>query len=211
MSDRQPSAPDTAPTAVTPETTTFLLATFAEFYRQELGAEEDVHRSLPFFGTALGLVIGALAYAAGRLPKWGELAGWRSATAFLISAVFLILAVAEACFVLFWLFRAITQHRYRRVGPENALMLRLDDLRGYYTRQSLEIDHQDGALATDMRQALLDSYLTVTPQNRDLNQRRYRLRALAASHLVRSLIWALCATTIILVADKVGYLPKVIQ
>jgi hypothetical protein len=89
-------------------------------------------------------------------------------------------------------------------------MLRLDDLRRYYDGQGLATDRQDSALATDMRQALLDSYLTVTPLNREVNQERYRLRALAASHLVRSLIWALCATTIILVADKVGYLPKVI-
>jgi hypothetical protein len=184
--------------------------TFAEFYRQEVGAEEDVHRSLPFFGTALGLVIGALAYAAGRLPKWTEVADWRSVVAFLTSAAFLLLAVAEASFVLFWLFRAITQHRYRRIGFEKALMLRLDDLRRYYDKQGLAADRQDRALATDMRQALLDSYLTVTPLNREVNQERYRLRALAASHLVRSLIWALCATTIILVADKVGYLPKVI-
>lgn len=210
MSDQPQPGPEASPTAATPETTTFLLMTFAEFYRQEVGAEEDVHRSLPFFGTALGLVIGALAYAAGRLPKWTEVADWRSVVAFLTSAAFLLLAVAEASFVLFWLFRAITQHRYGQIGFEKALMLRLDDLRRYYDKQGLAADRQDRALATDMRQALLNSYLTVTPLNREVNQERYRLRALAASHLVRSLIWALCATTIILVADKVGYLPKVI-
>lgn len=70
----EPEAARDEPIAV-PETTTLLLTTFAEFYRQELGAEEDVHRSLPFFGTALGLVIGALAYAAGRLSKWMTLEG----------------------------------------------------------------------------------------------------------------------------------------
>ena len=37
----------------TPETATLLLATFAELYRHEVGAQEDVHRTLPFFGTAL--------------------------------------------------------------------------------------------------------------------------------------------------------------
>jgi len=76
MSDQPQSGSAVPPTVATPETTTFLLTTFAEFYRQELGAEEDVHRSLPFFGTALGLVIGALAYAAGRLPKWMALDDW---------------------------------------------------------------------------------------------------------------------------------------
>lgn len=204
MSDKPQSAPD-----ATPETTTFLLTTFAEFYRQELGAEEDVHRSLPFFGTALGLVIGALAYAAGRLPKWMALDGWPSTAAFIVSATLLALAVVEASLVLFWLSQAITRHRYRRIGSENSLMLRLDDLRQYYDKQGLAANHQDSALATDMRQALLDSYVTVTPKNRELTQTRYRDRALAASHLIRSLIWALCATIVILVADKIGYLPKV--
>ncbi len=42
----------------TPETATLLLATFAELYRHEVGAQEDVHRTLPFFGTALGIVAG---------------------------------------------------------------------------------------------------------------------------------------------------------
>jgi hypothetical protein len=192
MSDELQLEPKIPPAVTTPETMTFLLMTFAEFYRQELGAEEDVHRSLPFFGTALGLVIGALAYAAGRLPKWTALDDWRSDTAFIGSATLLTLAVVEAACVLFWLSRAITRHRYRRIGFEKSLMLRLDDLRRYYDMQGLAAEGQDSALATDMRQVLLDSYLTVTPPNRELNQTRYRLRALAASHLVRSLIWALC-------------------
>jgi len=49
----------------------------------------------------------------------------------------------------------------------------------------------------------------VTQANRELNQRRYRFRALASSHLVRSLIWALAATSVIFLADKLGFLPKV--
>jgi hypothetical protein len=210
MSDQPQPGPEVTPTVATPETTTFLLMTFAEFYRQEVGAEEDVHRSLPFFGTALGLVIGALAYAAGRLPKWAALDDWRSIAAFIVSATLLAMAVVEASCVLLWLSRAITRHRYQRIGAETTLMARLDELRGYYEKQGLAVDHQDGALAADMRQVLIESYLKVTPPNRELNLRRYRFRALAASHLVRSLIWALCATTVILIADKVGYLPKVI-
>jgi hypothetical protein len=113
MSEQSQPDPDGSSTTATPETTTFLLMTFAEFYRQEVGAEEDVHRSLPFFGTALGLVIGALAYAAGRLPKWTDIADWRSATPFLVSAAFLILAVVEASFVL-----AVSGHHSAQVPSD---------------------------------------------------------------------------------------------
>ena len=52
------------------ETMTAVLAAFADAYRQEVGAEEDVYRTLPFFGTALGIVIAAIGYAAGRLTQW---------------------------------------------------------------------------------------------------------------------------------------------
>jgi hypothetical protein len=165
-----------------------LVSTFADLYRQEVGAEEDVHRTLPFFGTALGIVIGALAYAAGRLPKWLDLPdGWRGKVAF----------------------AAIARRDYQRIGPETALRSRLTDLQAYYEGQGVDVDQRDKELLKDMRLALLESYTDVTPANRDINQRRYKFRALASSHLVRSLIWALAATSVIFLADKLGYLPKV--
>ena len=145
-----------------------LLATFAELYRQEIGAEEDVHRALPFFGTALGIVVGSIAYAAGRLPRWPDVAapGGRAA-------------------VLLFLSRAMARRNYRRIGPVAVLRAKAG---------------QDG----NMQRALLDSYTEIIPFNRELNQRRQRFRALASSHLIRSLIWALGATTVIFVADKLG-------
>jgi hypothetical protein len=55
----------------------------------------------------------------------------------------------------------------------------------------------------------LDSYAATTPANRTRNQQRYKYRAWASLHLVRSLIWALGATSVIFIADKLAYLPKV--
>jgi hypothetical protein len=57
--DQSSGAPATSGYA-RPEHTALLLAIFADLYRQEIAAEEDVHRFLPFFGTAPGIVIGAL-------------------------------------------------------------------------------------------------------------------------------------------------------
>ncbi len=191
----------------TPETTALLLATFADLYRQEVGAEEDVHRSLPFFATALGIVIGALAYAAGRLPPWPDLVSHRAA--FLAAATLLTLAIGEAGCVLVFLSRAIARRDYQRVGPEPQFHLRLRELQGYYQRQSLTAEALDRALLDDLRQLLIESYLVSTPANRMLTRQRYAFRARASMHLVRSLIWALSATSVIFVADKLGYLPKV--
>jgi hypothetical protein len=209
MSGSPPAQPSAVSSAVPPETMSLMLGTFTDLYRQEVGAEEDVHRTLPFFGTALGIVIGALAYAAGRLPKWSDLPTNRGSIAFFAAVVLLALAIIEAVCVLVFVSRAIARRDYRRIGPETALRTRLEDLQTYYDGQGIGGPDQDSELVNDMRQVLLDSYTMVTPINRALNQRRYKFRALASSHLVRSLIWALAATTVIFVADKLGYLPKV--
>jgi hypothetical protein len=110
---------------------------------------------------------------------------------------------------LVWISLAIGRREYRRIGPEAALRDRQAALQAYYIRHGVTGSEQDSHLALDMRQALLDSYAETTQANRVVNQRRYRFRALASSHLVRSLIWALSATTVIFVTDKLGYLPKV--
>jgi len=203
-----PSRPESQPPPP-PEVTALMLSTFADLHRQEVGAKGDLHRTLPFFGTALGIVIGAVAYAAGRLPKWTDLATHRAEALFVAASLLLGLAVVKAGCVLVFISRAIARRNYQRIGPETALRTRFSELQAYYDAQGTTGEAQDAELAHDMRQTLLDSYTTVTPINRGLNQRRYKLRALASSHLVRSLVWALGATAVIFAADKLGYLPKV--
>jgi hypothetical protein len=192
----------------TPKTSELMLATFADLYRQEIAAEEDVYRTLPFFGTALGVGVAALVYATGRLPELPKLTTHPSIAAFIVAALLLGLSVVEATLVLVWVSRAMARHPYRRIGSEPNLRTRLSELQAYYEAQGTAAEDRDRELVNDMRQALLDSYAAVTPTNRALNQRRYRFRALAASSLVRSLIWALGATTVIAITDKLGYLPR---
>jgi hypothetical protein len=98
-----PETPETPPAAeplAMPETTALLLAAFADLHRQEVAAEEDVYRTLPFFGTALGIVLGARAYAGGRLPRWPDLTTAASVWAFAIASALLGLAFIEAGLVL---------------------------------------------------------------------------------------------------------------
>ena len=206
----EPAPATVSEVADAPETATLLLATFAEFYRQEIGAEEDVHRTLPFFGTALGIVVGALAYAAGRMPKLPDVTMSEGLTAFLAAGALLTFAIIDAVCVLVFLLRAIERRNYQRIGPEAALRARIVSLQAGYDQAAIPIGQQDGKLVSAVQQILLDSYTKVTPLNRDLNRRRYQFRARASSHLVRSLIWVLGATTVILAADKLGYFPKVI-
>jgi hypothetical protein len=208
MSESEDQLPP-EPSPVNPETTQFLLGIFADLYRQEVAAEEDVHRTLPFFGTALGLVIASVAYAANRLPKWSVAAGggWLGDAIAGTSTVCLILAVVETVLVLYFVARAIARRDYQRVGPEPDLKARMDELDVFYRGFNWEDERRDKTVLLEMREAVLASYQAITPPNREMNLRRYHYRALAGSHLVRSLILALLATIIIFVSDKLGYLP----
>ena len=76
-----------------PKTAILTLFTFAELYRPEVGAEEDVHRTLPLSGTALGLVIGAVAFPGGRLPKWTDLPARRGMAVFILAIFLLVLSI----------------------------------------------------------------------------------------------------------------------
>ena len=197
---------DETGTELETETTATVLAAFAEAYRHELGAEEDVYRTLPFFGTALGIVIAAIGYASARLVRWEDTP---SHGLFIVSTVFLGAAAADAIGVVVRLAQALARRDYQRVGPESVLRARLEELGAYYDGLVPQPPNRDALLAHDFREVLIASYERVTPINRQLNTARYHNRAQAASHLVRSLLWALGATMIIFVSDKSGFLPKV--
>jgi hypothetical protein len=208
MSDTAPELAEEKSPA-NPEATQFLLGIFADLYRQEVAAEEDVHRALPFFGTALGLVIASLAYAANRMPK-ASVVSTSSGLGIgitMVSAVLLLLAVIEAISVLSFISRAIARRDYQRIGPESGLKARMDEFDAFYRSLDWPDEARDAAVLLEMRETVLSSYQTIIPSNREMNLRRYHFRALAASHLVRSLILALLATTFIFVSDKLGYLP----
>jgi hypothetical protein len=131
MSEPSPIMPSVGELPAISETTLFILATFSDLHRQELAAEEDVYRTLPFFGTAIGVVVAALAYAAGHLPKWSDISSNYGVWGFSVAAALLMLTIIEAGCVLVWLSRAVTLRPYQRIGPEQALRERLDQLITY--------------------------------------------------------------------------------
>ncbi|WP_294073978.1 hypothetical protein [Sphingomonas sp.] len=199
-----------------------LLAMYQDFYRQEVGAEEDVHRTLPFFATALGLIIAALNYAAGQLPAWHEVQGncrdaagqtyWLSvlgcAWPAVLVALLLVGAAVLAVGVLVLLALATRRRDYRRVGPEPAQLERARALAAYHRGRGLVGDELDAAVAVDLRDQLLADFAEVIPLNRDQNLRRYKRRALAVSYLLWSLFCALAGTILILATTKFGLLGR---
>ncbi len=196
-----------------PKTTAFLLATFADLYRQELSAAEDVYRTLPFFSTALGIVVAAMAYGASHLPKWADLALCSQRIAFLLAATLLGLALREGGFVLYWLSSAIrktdTGSGIPRMPVERNLRDALRERRASLSATGVLMPDLDKVLVEAASEALIQSYIGNNPAARELNKQRYQSRANASRHLIQGLIWVLCATTVIFAADKLSFFPKV--
>jgi hypothetical protein len=201
------------------KTATVLATMFQDVYRQEVGAEEDVHRTLPFFATALGFVIAAINYTVGQLPSLEALAralptatggilnhhvlarGWPV----VLATFFLIFAAALGIAVLGFLAAATKRQNYRRVGPETAQLARAEALQAYHAQRGLVDTELDDAVSTDLRQQLLNDYADVIPSNRQLTLQRYTHRARAVSCLLLSLLFALLATTFVLLTGKTGF------
>jgi hypothetical protein len=128
-----------------------LLGMFQDFYRQEVSAEEDVHRTLPFFATALGLIIAALNYTASQLPSWPTLikfCGLPSNTIFgcglvacgwpvLLTGALLAVAAFAGIGVLWFLALATKRRAYDRIGPEGAHLVRVRALQEYHLARGL--------------------------------------------------------------------------
>ena len=191
------------PPDTTPQTTDLMLSSFAGLYRQEVAAEEDIHRTLPFFTTALGIVVGALGFAAGQVPPLPAMSNRSGIVLFAACAGLLLLSVGEAVLVLYWLLRAVARREHRRIGPEVLLRNELDKRRAAHLAAGLTPHRMDALLLHEMRQFLLQSYREVTPGNRAINRDRHLSRGNAAKHLIRALGWALIASVTIFVAGKV--------
>jgi len=204
------------PEPLSEKSASILLSMFQDIYRQELSAEEDVHRTLPFFATTLGLIITALVFASGQLPSWETLSkSCGSSTTFdwgwlacgwpaLLSEASLGVAALLSIGVLWYLARATRRRGYERVGPEGSLLARARALREYHRALGLIDAALDSAVVADLREQLLEAYTEVIPLNRGLTLRRYHFRALAVSFLLWSLFAAVAATILMMVTAKFG-------
>jgi hypothetical protein len=219
----QPQTPgdEPEPPALGEKAGAALLSLFQDFYRMEVAAEEDVHRSLPFFATALGLAITALTYVASKLPSWSDILkscsadrskfDWnvlRCSYPADIAVIILLIAAFMIARVLWFLARATKPRGYERVGPERAYINRIVELREYYASINPPPADIDAAVTCDIRDQLVQDFANILPHNRSISTFRYNSRARAFRSLLWSLFLVLLATIIIVTAVKTGFLPS---
>jgi hypothetical protein len=169
---------------------------------------------LPFFATALGLIVASLNYSVTQLPSWravltycGRLPaiGWHvipCAWSVLLAGFSLATVVCLSGFILFYLALATRRRGYTRVGPESMIVARTRALHAYYASKGMSGDALDTAVGNDVRAELLDPFSAAVEANRAVTLRRYHYRALAVACLLWSLLFALLGTTFVAVTAK---------
>ena len=218
-----PSAVDAAPVADAPtepplgdKTIAAVFSILYDSYRQEVAAEEDVHRTLPFFATALGLVVASLNYSATQLPAWTTVLttcrrgrpavpSWQiipCAWSVWLAGLLLLAVVGLSVAVLAYLGLATRRRDYERIGPERVIVERTRQLNSYYAGTGIADDELDAAVTADIRIQLLDAFSEIVPKNRNVTLQRYQNRARAVLCLLWSLLFALIATILIVATTK---------
>jgi hypothetical protein len=210
-----PSREDEPP-ALGEKTTSAIFALLQDFYRQEVGAEEDIHRTLPFFATALGLIVASLNYSATQLPSRRAILtacargappilDWTvvpCAWSALLAGVCLLFVVGLSGTVLWYLGLATRKRDYLRAGPEQMILERARELHSFHAGTGVDGDRLDMAVMIDIRAQLLETFAEVVPANREVSSLRYRYRARAVLCLLWSLFFALLATILVIVTVK---------
>jgi len=170
-----------------------ILDVFRERHRHDLSLRYDVFRTLPFFATALGIVIAAAGAITSRLPPLEQIGRSRLLVA---AAVVLALALVRAFVVLTILARITAPNRYAEPATEQQVLALLAGT--------------PPASTAALRESLIRNYAASAPENRARNQSSSKGRSLAAVNLVVSLTLTLAATELILITDKLVLLPKVL-
>ncbi len=156
----------------------------ADAYRKEIDQEENVWRALPFFAATLALQIAALFQVAERLPPLDTRSGGLAITLLAAAAMATLaaLCVLGAC---------IYPRKFFYLAPDQeilayALGLMQDEADGLLS---------EGEAEATLKRSLAQQYALGSQNNRQINKRRERMRAVAGLITLGSVI-----ATILLVA-----------
>lgn len=207
--EEPPATSDGEPPAIRDDATAaLLLATFQDRYRIEVQADEDVFRTLPFFATSLGLVLAAVGFAATRLPPWSTA---EARPVLVVGGGLIACSVLAAFAVLAFLWRATAPAVVSRPEREDKILAdRARLLRDLAAQPGIEPEDADSRVAATLREDFILNYAIAALEQRALNRSRGKHRSRAAQLLIGSLVLAFAATAIIYLADKIGYLPRMV-
>lgn len=179
----------------------FLEKVFEAAFKREFDQDDNIVRSLPFFATALGLVVAIFSQVIVRLPPPSSVAG----------VVFLtILAVATGSFlnILWCLFQIVRARDFKLPPNEEKLLEWSDELMAYHTKRWRSAKKAEDLAIKDVRRRVVEAYAEAAVDNRASNRHKFRYRAQGFVNLVLLIALASASVGVIFI-DKQWRLSNV--
>lgn len=187
----------------TPEALKLLYDVFAERYRQEMAAEEDLFRTLPFFATSLGVGVAGASFALSHMPVDLLISPQGKSTlgrvAALACALLVFLAAILVCSCLFSLVAAVGARRQRVALSELRV---LKEIRNNRAIQKKLLEKEQ--IVDDIRITFMINYCHVNESVRSTNDLRRNARSKAIVRLLVGFFITLVATFLIFIFEKLG-------
>lgn len=174
--------------------------TFADKFKAEIAAEEDLFRTLPFFATALGVGVAGASFAASHMPidvLACTLSNWIKALA--LFCILLLLAAGLLVVLCILRLMQAVGARIERVALNEPGLLQWVERTNVRPREG---GGPRAANADDIRMRLIANYYNVNRSKRDANLRRRTSRSQAISALLLSFLCSFAATVIIFIAER---------
>lgn len=150
-------------------------------FKREYEQDENVVRSLPFFATALGVVVAIFGQLVARVPGAQP---WRTIAAFL-------LALAAFAFgrTLWCLFQTVRARTYQIPPNELTLIAWCEDLRDFYIANGKSLADAEIEVKADLQKEMVMIYANSASYNRPVNQQK-------TAHRTRGLTWLIILLTL---------------
>jgi len=164
-------------------------------FKREFEQDENVVRSLPFFATALGLVVAIFTQIAPRITGLSPVAGY-------VAGLLLVLAAAVFLGILWCLFQIVRAREFKIPPDEEALVAWARDLVEFYQDRRHTKSKAAEIALNEARQVMVNAYAQAAVDNRKSNRHKFRYRALGFTFLVSLVALASGAVGVIFI-DKV--------
>lgn len=164
-------------------------------FKREFEQDENVVRSLPFFATALGVIVAIFSQIITRMPAPETGAA---------GIVNIMLAGAAGAFtwVLWCLFQIVRVREYKVPPDEQKLVAWAEALRAYYAKQGKTPAQAEKAATSDLRNRMIAAYAESAVHNREVNRSKFKHRTIGLTWLVILMALATLAVGVIFVEKR---------
>lgn len=180
----------------------YLESVFETAFKREVGLDEDIARTLPFFAASLALVATLLGYLLRELQtlEWNTIS--------VVLHLMLGCAAVSLAMALHALFQTVQMREYRLPPRETELIAWSEQLRTFYQSQNYKPSTVDQRVFEDLRDRMLLEYAESAEHNRLANKSKLQGRARGFALIVITLVIAFFTIGTMFIAQRVTSLSN---